>query len=169
MRMKKNIAALAVAATVLAIALTGCDFLRKVAGRPTGAEIESALARREAEEQARHQARLDSMNRIAQAMADSLKALEAQEAPEEKPVAAPSSSGTIRNFIIVGSYAEQKHALRKKKTLEDSGYNVEIFRLKNGWHAVGIEGAATLAKTRQMMDSLKRKGVCSRGSWVYVK
>ena len=162
MRSKFNITVLAVSAIVLGTAVTGCDFLRKVAGRPTGAEIEAALAVREAEEQARHQARLDSMNRVAQAMADSLKAV-------EEARAAASAAPVIRNYIIVGSYSEYKHALRKKSRLEGDGYKAEIFPLKSGLNAVGIEGAETVAKTRQMMESLKRKGVCSSGSWVYVK
>ena len=159
MRLKINIAVSAAAILLLGTTVTGCDFLRKVAGRPTSAQLEAAVARREAEEEARHQARLDSARQVAQAVADSLKALEEQQAvvPE------------IRNYIIMGSFAEPKHAQRKKRMLEADGYKAEIFRLNSGLHAVGIEGAVTLEETKQMLETLKRKKICSQGSWVYVK
>jgi len=159
MGMKINIS-VSVAAIILAgMAATGCDFLRKVAGRPTSAQLEAAVAVREAEEQAQHQARLDSARRVAQAVEDSLKAVQAQAvAPVE-----------IRNFIIVGTFSEPKNAEKKKRMLEADGYKVEVFNFRFGKKGVGIEGAVTAAETKRMMQELIRKGVCSQGSWILEK
>ena len=61
-----------VAASVLC---TACDSFRRLAGRPTGADIAIKKARIELE-QAAHQARLDSLRVIQKAMADSLELLD---------------------------------------------------------------------------------------------
>ena len=60
-----------------AVILSGCDFLRSLAGKPTSAELEEKRERiLQLEEEARLQARLDSMEKVRQRMADSLAALE---------------------------------------------------------------------------------------------
>ena len=161
MGMKINISVSVAAIILVGMAATGCDFLRKVAGRPTSAQLEAAVAVREAQEQAQHQARLDSARRVAQAVEDSLKAVQTQ-AQAVAPV-------EIRNFIIVGTFSEPKNAEKKKRMLEADGYKVEIFNFRSGKKGVGIEGAVTAAETKRVMQELIRKGVCSQGSWILEK
>ena len=67
--MKKS---LVLVLAVSAIVISSCDFVRKIAGRPTAKDVENIRVERVKQEEARHQARLDSMKRIQQQLADSL-------------------------------------------------------------------------------------------------
>ena len=71
--MRKYIILLALCAATF----QGCDFVRTLAGRPTAAKVEEIRQEQMRLEEARHQARIDSMKRVQAAMADSLAALEA--------------------------------------------------------------------------------------------
>ena len=71
--MKKTLILLA----VLLLSVTGCDFIRTLAGRPTSAQVETIRKEKIAAEEARHQAVLDSMEQAKQALADSMARLEA--------------------------------------------------------------------------------------------
>ena len=71
--MKKVILALFV---LVAVFFTGCDTFRRLAGRPTSAEIEAKRKVIELAEAAKHQARMDSLTRIEKQMADSLAVLD---------------------------------------------------------------------------------------------
>ena len=75
MTMKKEFAILAVMLPVVFVA-SGCDFFRKLAGRPTSVQIEAmadAIDQEEAETAAR-QARQDSLDAVKKYSADSLAA-----------------------------------------------------------------------------------------------
>ncbi|MBR4428335.1 MAG: hypothetical protein IKS78_03170, partial [Clostridia bacterium] len=68
--MKKN-ALLIGLMSLLLPALTGCDFVRKLAGRPTSQDIAAKKALIELEEQ-NHRRKLDSVRLVQQQAADSL-------------------------------------------------------------------------------------------------
>jgi hypothetical protein len=55
---------------------TGCDFFRKLAGRPTSVELEERKLEILRIQEAEHQARLDSIKREHQMMLDSLARLD---------------------------------------------------------------------------------------------
>ena len=66
---------------ILALALTtllagSCDFVRRIAGRPTTAQLEEIRQERIRAEEARHQAVLDSMEQVKKHLADSIAARE---------------------------------------------------------------------------------------------
>ena len=71
--MKRSIILLLSASMLM---LTGCDFFRTLAGRPTSAEIEARRIEIMRAEEAALQARLDSMKVAEQDMRDSLDALD---------------------------------------------------------------------------------------------
>ena len=56
--------------------LTGCDFFRTLAGRPTSEDIHEKKIQMQIAQQAIEQARLDSLRRERQIMQDSLSALD---------------------------------------------------------------------------------------------
>ena len=61
---------------VSALAVTGCDFFRSLAGRPTSNDIHQKKIEIQLQEQAVMQARLDSLKREQQIVQDSLNALD---------------------------------------------------------------------------------------------
>ena len=56
-------------AFALVTLVSSCDFVRTLAGRPTSAQLEQIRQQRMAAEEARHQATLDSMERVQKHMA----------------------------------------------------------------------------------------------------
>ena len=67
---------------ILALAITtllagSCDFVRRIAGRPTAAQVEEIRQERIRREEARLQATLDSLEQVKKRLADSLAAREA--------------------------------------------------------------------------------------------
>ena len=91
--MRKYIILLALCAATF----QGCDFVRTLAGRPTAAKLEEIRQEQMRQEEARHQARIDSMKRVQAAMADSLAALEAHLIDSIY-----QASGTIVNTAKIG-------------------------------------------------------------------
>lgn len=59
-----------------AVLCSGCDVFRKLAGRPTSADIEARRAAIEAVQEAEHQARMDSLAKVEKQLADSLAVLD---------------------------------------------------------------------------------------------
>ena len=167
----------------LALALlcvSSCDFIRTLAGRPTTAQVEQLRREQMAAEEARHQARLDSMARAEKALADSLAILEAHLLDSLS-----QSSGTILNpaklgglfttklesryYLIVGAFRGRYYAERKLNACKDAGYpNATIISFRNGLLAVGICPSNSLNESLKTLNELRGTGVCPKDSWILV-
>lgn len=162
---------------LLALALGGCDFVRSVAGRPTSADIEKMRRDKLVREAAAHQARLDSMERVRQRMADSLAALEARLLDSlvqtNGTVLNPSRLGGLfttrlesRYYIVVGAFRNRAYAERKLKACNDAGYTATIISFRNGLLAVGILPSDNLNETLKRLRDLRGTGICPRDGWI---
>lgn len=174
--MKKSIVLILTLSVVL---LTGCDFLRKVAGRPTAKEVEEIRVERIRQEEERHQARLDSMRRVQQQMADSLAALEAflldSLSQAKGTVLTPATLGGIgvstlehKYCIVVGAFRDLSNAVRKKQSCDGAGYPADIVSFRNGLNAVTICGGDNLSDVLKQFNALRGGSVCPKDSWILV-
>ena len=77
--------------------LAGCDLFRKMAGRPTSAQIEQKREMIEAEIAA-HQSRLDSLDAVQQQISDSLAVLDSMRFSDDALVEARQLADVSRNF-----------------------------------------------------------------------
>ena len=181
MLMKKSLLIL-----IGALLLTGCDFFRMVAGRPTSAEIEAKkvelLAQKEEEalqmEKEREQkARQDSIEKRAKAVADSLDSV--TYIAENKVIVYTVSrlggmasdglaSGADYRFrIVVGSYREQAKAdamIAKVKAAGD--FNPHQINLRNGMVAVAACPAASLPEVVAQLKKMRTNPVCPPDAWI---
>jgi len=163
--------------TVLLVAgilsLCGCDSFRRLAGRPTSADI---AAKREliAREEAAHQARMDSLKKVEKAKADSLEMLDRLKSSGEMML--PSSS--LRRvdtrkldkkyYIIVGAYSNADNASYKASQIASAGFEAVKIPYGNGFTAVGTGGAASLAHLWDNLQKVRAESFCPKDVWILV-
>jgi hypothetical protein len=170
---------------VLFLALTllcvnSCDFIRTLAGRPTAAQVEQLRREQMAAEEARHQARLDSMARAEKALADSLAAREAHLldslSQSKGTILNPAKLGGLfttkldsRYYLIVGAFRSRAYAERKLNACKDAGYtSATIISFRNGLLAVAICPSDSLNESLKTLKQLRGTGVCPPDSWILV-
>jgi len=163
-----------------AVILSGCDFLRSIAGRPTSEDLElKRLAIERAQEEARYQARLDSLERVRQRMADSLAALDAHLldslSQTKGTILNPSRLGGLfttkldaKYYIIVGAFRTRSYAERKLNKCNDAGYTATIISFRNGLLAVGVCPSDSLNETLKKLRELRGNGICPEDGWILV-
>ncbi len=159
-----------------ALMATGCDFFRKVAGRPTSREIEAkaeAIAARKAEaEKARQKAIRDSIAAVRKHEADSVAALDTMKMNGYKMMATSNFGGLAvadlpcRYYIIVGSFSNMDNALRCSQTFSEKGYDAEVIALKNGYNVVGVCKTNDAVQLYQSLKELKRQAFCPPQVWI---
>ena len=174
--MKKTIILMLALVTV---ATSGCDFVRRIAGRPTTAQVEEIRHKQIQEEEARHQARLDSMERVQKALADSLAALEAHLidslSQARGTIVNPSKLGGLfttkleaKYCIVVGAFRNRAYAERKLAACNDAGYKASIISFRNGLLAVAVCPSESLDETVKTLKQLRGKGICPPDGWILV-
>lgn len=169
---------LLMSATMLLL-VTGCDFIRTLAGRPTAARLEEIRLERMAREEARHQAVLDSLQRAEKQMADSLAALETylldSLAQTRGTILNPSKMGGLfttklesKYYIIVGAFRGRSYAERKLKACNGAGYTGTIISFRNGLLAVGVCPSNDLSASLKTLKEMRGKGICPQDAWILV-
>lgn len=170
MRIKGLIEAVALVVTLL----TGCDFLRKVAGRPTSADITALREKIAAEEAARAKAVADSIAALEMWRADSLAA---EEAIKTVPGLAfsISSLGGIRGkapsakyLIIVGAFSNPAYATKKAAACAKAGYPAEVIYFRSGLRSVGILPSDEAFFVTDTLEKLRGGAVCPPKSWILI-
>ena len=167
---------------VLALAMpffSSCDFIRTLAGRPTAAQVEQIRLDRIAAEEARIQARLDSLARVEKALADSLAAREAHLLDSLSQVKGtilnPSKLGGLfttklesKYYIIVGAFRGRYYAERKLKSCNEAGFTATIVSFRNGLLAVAVCPSNSLDESLKNLRQLRGNGVCPKDSWILI-
>ena len=162
----KRILHLVVVLSTVVLTATGCDFFRKLAGRPTSTDIEAmrqAIAlREEAKVQA---AQTDSIPVVPDTVAAKP---EVKTAPAKETV--PSSSqvndGKKRYYIIVASFSKVENAERCAERMAGRGYPGELLKFKGGYTAVGVLGTDDMQEAQASLKELKRQDFCPQGVWI---
>ena len=176
MRMKKSVILFMLLA---AVAVSGCDFVRKLAGRPTTAELEAKRESILEAQQAAHLARLDSMRRVEQQMKDSLAALETHLldslSQTKGTILNPSKLGGLyttklesKYCIVVGAFRNRAYAEKKLKDCNAAGYTATIISFRNGLMAVSICPSESLNETLKTLRSIRGTGICPKDGWILV-
>ena len=166
-------------ALALVTLVSSCDFVRTLAGRPTSAQLEQMRQQRMKAEEARHQATLDSMERVQKHMADSLEALEKylldSLTQAKGTVLNPSKLGGLyttkleaKYCIVVGAFRNRYYAERKLKECNNEGYTATIISFRNGLLAVSVCPSNSLSETLTTLKQLRGKGICPPDSWILI-
>lgn len=170
--MRKMVIAGLLAAAVFA---TGCDAFRKLAGRPTSADIAAKREVIEMAEAARHKARLDSLAKVEKQMTDSLAVLDSLKNMRGTALRNPSAMGGIytgdlqkKYYIVVGSFMDKGNAGYLKNHVEESGYEATLIYFRNGYTAVGICPEDNLVEEYENLKKVKTEKFCPEGVWILV-
>lgn len=140
--------------TLVATAVTGCDFFRRLAGRPDSEWIEAkAEAIRQEEEALR--IRQDSLERARKAEADSLAAADSVRLANHR----------YRFCVILGSFSSKENAERYVDEIAAKGYKCELLTFRNST-AVGVCPTDDEAQAKKSLSELQRQDFCPNGAWI---
>lgn len=140
--------------TLIATAVTGCDFFRRLAGRPDSEWIEAkAEAIRQEEETLR--IRQDSLERARKAEADSLAAADSVRLANHR----------YRFCVILGSFSSKENAERYVEEIAAKGYKGELLTFRNST-AVGVCPTDDEEQAKKSLSELQRQDFCPNGAWI---
>ena len=171
------------------VAVSGCDFFRKVAGRPTSSDIQEKkilIERDKADKlaKAQEQARLDSLAEVKLKMAlaeeamkqDSLAALKAlydqncmlYDLKSLKGLA--SGELSHRYYIVIGSFKEEENADKQLAKVEKKNASLEPQKIhfRNRMIAVGVCPSNKLTEVVEVLDEVKAYPFCPKDAWILV-
>lgn len=155
---------------------TGCDFMRKLAGRPTSEELEQKKIEMLKAEEAALQARLDSLRNIEQKMIqDSLNALDSIRQLGGS-ILNPASLGGLfatkleaRYYIILGSFRSRANAEALFNVAKEAGYRPALISFgKGGLIAVGVNPVNRLPDAYESLSSVRKETFCPKDVWILV-
>ena len=158
------------------LCLTGCDFMRKLAGRPTSEDVELKRIEILRAEEAALQARLDSLRNVEQRMIqDSLDALDSIRQIGGS-ILNPASLGGLfatkleaRYYIILGSFRTRANAEALFNVAKDAGYKPALISFgKGGLIAVGVSPVNKLSDAFTALNSVKKEKFCPNDVWILV-
>ena len=169
--MRKTVLISALVASLFMV--SGCDFFRKLAGRPTSSDIEAKRVLI-AQQQRSHQQHLDSLKAVQKQISDSLAALDSlknslgavvttKPLPEETRAAL-----SHRYYIIVGAFSSRENAENLRLKIEQKGYTATVISYRNGFSAVGVCPSDNLVEISGMFEKVKKESFCPSDAWILV-
>ena len=139
---------------LVATAVTGCDFFRRLAGRPDSEWIEAKAESIRQEEEALR-VRQDSLEKARKAIADSLAAADSVRLANHR----------YRFVIILGSFSSKENAERYVEEIEAKGYKGELLTFRNST-AVGVCQTDDEAQAKKSLEEVQRQDFCPKGAWI---
>ena len=168
--MRKSVIFLLLSSVIL---VTGCDFFRTLAGRPTSDDIDAKRVQIMKAEEAALQARLDSIRRAEEkVVTDSLAALDSLAASGVVMADASRLGGLVeenpghRYRIVIGVFRERNNAQKLAAQAVDGGYPAELIECRRGMIAVGVCPSDKISRTYQDWKNLQGETFCPKDSWI---
>lgn len=150
----KNVFLTIAVMTLVATAVTGCDFFRRLAGRPDSEWIEAKAEAIRQEEEAQR-IRLDSLEKARKAEADSLAAADSVRLANHR----------YRFCVILGSFSSKENAERYVEEIAAKGYKGELLTFRNST-AVGVCPTDDEEQAKKSLSELQRQDFCPNGAWI---
>ena len=150
----------------------GCDMFRKLAGRPTQEEL--MRMEQMVQEEKRHQARIDSLDRLRQAKEDSIAIMDSL-MQIKGTILNPSDIGGLfttrldsRYYIVVGSFKSRENAESLLVSVKERGYSPVLISFRNGFNAIGIAPADDLHRIFLSLKKVREEDFCPEDVWILV-
>lgn len=164
------VAALAICA---ALSISGCDFVRGIAGRPTSAEVEALRSEKAAMEAraAEEKAAAEALEAARQADAEAMEAFTAEgrtfrKVSEMKGLVGSSLKSGY--YFIVGSFSMSSNAERVAAQLASKGYGSELIPYSNGLVAVGAAPSGSIGELYEAYGKLRNEEFFPKESWILI-
>ena len=136
------------------LAMSSCDAVRSMLGKPTSKDLEILRLEQEA---ARQQARLDS---IAALQAEVERIAAEQEAAVNKV--------SSRYYVAMGGFKVPSNAVNYKDYLEKQGYDILAVRFKTGYDVLLTSGTDNYYEAlRSMKRFMEYEKTCPYDIWIY--
>ena len=168
--MRKSLILLLLAASLV---VTGCDFFRVLAGRPTSKDIDAKRVQIMKAEEAALQARLDSIRRVEEkVVSDSLSALDSLRTQGVVIADASRLGGLVeegdgpRYRIVIGVFREMENARKLASKASEAGFPAQLMECRRGMIAVGVCPSDRIAGTFADLKRLRSESFCPKDSWV---
>lgn len=160
---------------LMSVLLTGCDFLRAVAGRPVSRDIEKKRIEIIKAEEDALQARLDSIRQAEmKVVTDSIAAMDSL-AASGVFMSGPDRLGGLaatelvnRYYIIVGAFRESANARKLFESASSKGYSPVLISCRSGMIAVGLCPSDRIVEVRDSYDVLKQESFFPKEAWILV-
>lgn len=159
------------------IAVTGCDFMRKTAGRPTKEEIaamKDEMNRIELlrEEEARLRASLDSLEVTRQMVQDSIDEIRKNKQVENRKVVEDRTKYLTKNlenrfYIIIGAFQTLENAQALMAKADRHGYSPVLIGCRNGLIGVGVCPVDEYSDALVALQILRKEKFCPKDIWIY--
>ena len=163
--------------------LGSCDLVRKLAGRPTSAQVEQMRQEKEAADtvaSVQPAAQQDVQPAVQPAVPQEREQVSAREAQlldslsqSKGTVLNPSKLGGLfttkleyKYYIVVGSFRTRSYAERKLTQCNENGYTATIISFRNGLMAVAICPSNNLEQTLKTLKQLRGTTVCPQDGWI---
>ena len=153
---------------------TGCDFFRKLAGRPTSEDIENKRIAIMRAEEAAHQARQDSIMMEQQKVIDSIAVMDSLKQQKSNIIKTDSLGGLLeteldaRYYIIVGSFRSKANAESLLATAATNGYAPTLISFKNGLIAVRVGSSDNIKDAFASLNKVRTEKFCPADAWILV-
>ena len=152
--------------------LTGCDFFRTLAGRPTSEDILEKKIQMQIAQQAIEQARLDSLRREQQIVQDSLNALDSIR-QYGGTILNPTKLGGLfatkleaRYHVIIGAFSVRSNAEALLKKAQKAGYQPLLISFNNGLIAVGLCPCSKIVDAKDALKKVRMESFCPKDVWL---
>ena len=183
-----------VALLSVTMVVTGCDFFRVLAGRPTSKEIEAKRAEilRSAQDdkvvaQDDKVVAQDDKDSVPQQNQDSVQVVKPETAASERQddgqrphsAAAEQSEARMdaavpvrpagekkRYYVIMGAFSSRENAEKYAERIKSFGYEPEFFGFTEGRTAVGVGGTDDPEEAKAFLKELKGQDFCPEGVWI---
>lgn len=165
---------------VLLCLVSGCDFFRTLAGRPTSRDLEARRAaieqvqeRRAAVADSLERARKDSIARAERAVADSLHAIDTLVSIGKYHAVSsyrniPASRLKARYSVVVGVFSNDANARRMLSKYENEGFEGYVLHYRSSLMAVVVSPCDKVAEALEAYRKVRRLPFSSVQTWVIV-
>lgn len=189
--MKKIFAAISL--SVLVLSVSSCDLFRSLAGRPTSAELKSAIEKQQNAAETEKQTITEEPAITAQQAA-----IKEQTAPEETiavastqaekeeytmvkregrmsvPLAYTHTNSTLKAtpehsyYIIVGTYRQKPTLNKMIKDAHDAGYETFLLEYSNGLTSVGLMPCDNLGEAIDAYAKVSKEDFCPKDACILI-
>ncbi len=163
-----------VALSALVLTASGCDFLRRAAGRPTSADIEAKReyisrieAQRKAEEEQKVQA--EKYTRDSLAAWEFIAGSGISMTPASYFVKLDRSVLESDYYLIVGSFSNEYNALNTVARVVDAGYSASTITLRPGYTTVGVCRSDDIVEFANSLKKVREEAFCPKEAWILVR
>lgn len=162
---------------LLMLSLTGCDFFRTLAGRPTSADIAAR-----AERIAQYEDKLMKEQAVQDSLAAVRKAQEARTAAAEAIanlgyiVQASNQVKSLNGIrlehdysLMIGTYHNVDNAVKLAESIREQGFPTDVIRFFSGAVAIATCATDDPVEFIQFMEKVKGQSFCRPDAWILKK